>query len=117
MSHQISMRPKLTLRDVETGKIKDRLKAFNFSSKVELRNPIDGTTMSKTGKEFIVEFAVRVLEDGIFWMPSTEDQLRKEMLNYVVLRRSPTTNKPVSQSRSILVVVSQSTVPVRPNPV
>ena len=100
LSHQMAARPKVTRRDVETAKIKDRLVAFNFSSNVELRSPVDGTAITKTGKQFLVEFAVRVLEDNIFWMPATEDQLRKEMLNYVVLRRSPTTNKPVYGAES-----------------
>jgi len=100
LSHQMALRPKLTRRDVETAKIKDRLISFNFSSKVEMRSPIDGQKMSKTGKEFIVEFAVRVFEDGIFWMPSNEEALRKQLLNYVVLRRSPTTNKPVYGAES-----------------
>lgn len=100
LSAQVAMQPKVTRRDVETAKIKDRLVAFNFSSKVEMRSPIDGIKIQKSGKEFIVEFAVRVMEDGILWMPSTEDQLRKEMLNYVVLRRSPTTNKPVYGAES-----------------
>jgi hypothetical protein len=100
LSHQMSISPKRTRRDVETAKIKDRLVAFNFSSKVELRSPIDGVLTTKSGKEFIVEFAVRVFEDGILWMPSEENQLRKELLNYVVLRRSPTTNKPVYGAES-----------------
>jgi len=100
LSAQVAMQPKVTRRDVETAKIKDRLVSFNFSSKVELRSPIDGAKIHKTGKEFLVEFAVRVMEDGIFWMPSTEDHLRKQMLNYVVLRRSHITNKPVYGAES-----------------
>ena len=95
MSHQVSVGPMRTRRDVETAKIKDRLVSFNFSQKIELRSPVDGTPISKSGKDFLVEFAVRVLEDGILWFPESETQLRKELLNYVVLRRSPTTNKPV----------------------
>ena len=95
MSFNVASGPKKTRRDVETAKLKDRLVSFNFSSKVELRSPIDGTPISKSGKDFIVEYAIRVLEDGILWFPESEKQLRKEMLNYVILRRSPTTNKPV----------------------
>ena len=95
LSFQVAAGPKNTRRDVETAKIKDRLVSFNFSSKVKLRSPIDGIEISKSGKDFLVEYAVRCLEDGILWMPESEDTLRKQMLNYVVLRRSPTTNKPV----------------------
>lgn len=100
LSQQIAILPKATARDVETAKIKDKIFAFNFSSKVELRSPIDGVEISKSGKDFIVEFAIRVLEDGIFWFPSSEERLRREFLNYVVLRRSPTTNKPVYGAES-----------------
>lgn len=100
LSAQVAMRPKVTHRDTETAKIKDRLMSFNFSSKIEMHSPIDGVKIEKSGKEFIVEFTVRVLEDGILWIPSTEEALRKQMLNYVVLRRSPTTNKPVYGAQS-----------------
>jgi len=100
LSQQMSMGPKKTPRDVETAKIKDRLISFNFSSKVELRNPLDGTPIKKSGKEFLVEFTIRVLEQGMLCMPSEEEHLRRQMLNYVVLKRSPTTNKPVYGAES-----------------
>lgn len=97
---------KKTLQDIETAKLTERLKAFNFSSKVELRNPFDGTPITKASKEFLVENAQRVFEDegptggGIVWMPEGEKQLQNELLHYTILKRSPTTNKAVYGTES-----------------
>ena len=95
MAHKIRGAPKPTLQHVETAKLVDRLVSYNFSSKVELRSPIDGTIITKSGKDFLVEQAIRVFEDGKIWFPTHDEQLRKELMNYVVLRRTPTTNKPI----------------------
>jgi len=85
---------------VSTSKLADRLKSFNFSSNVEMRSPVDGQKMKKAGKAFLVENAVRQFEDGRVWFSLYDEQLKKELLNYVVLRRSPTTNKPVYGAES-----------------
>lgn len=95
MAHKVRMSPKPTLQHVETAKLVDRLVSFNFSSKVELRSPIDGTIISKSGKDFLVENTIRAFEDGKICFPVGDEQLRKELMNYVVLRRTPTTNKPI----------------------
>lgn len=90
-----------TAQDFQTVKLSERLKSFNFSGKVSLRNPIDGTPIEKQGKDFLVETAQRVFEDpgrsgeGIVWFPDNDKQLKDELLHYRVLRRSPTTNRPV----------------------
>ena len=82
-------------RDVETARIAERLVAFNFSQRVELRSPIDGTVILKTGKEYLVENAIRVFEDGRIWFPESDHVLKDQLLNYRVLRRTITNNKPV----------------------
>lgn len=84
-----------TPREVETSKLYERLVAFNFSQKIELRSPIDGTTIKKSGKEYLVENAVRIFEDQIIWYPVEDLELFKQLQHYVVLRRTPTTNKPI----------------------
>lgn len=76
--------------DVETAKIMDRLVAFNFSSKVTLRNPLDNKEFEKTGKDFLVENLVRILEDRNFWFSVDDNVLLKQMLSYVVLKRGAT---------------------------
>lgn len=94
-AHALSTKPVKTAFEMETAQLKDRLKAFNFSQKVELRSPIDGTLIKKTGKEFLVENAIRVFEEERLWFPENDNSLVKQLTNYRILRRSPTTNKPV----------------------
>lgn len=87
--------------DLETIRLRDRLKSFNFSSKVELRNPIDGTVIEKPSKEFLVENTQRIFEDngskgsGIVWIPETEEVLIAQMQNYVVQKINKSSGKPV----------------------
>lgn len=95
MSYEMKGKPKKDQRDVQTALLVDRLVAFNFSSKVELTSPIDGTKFNKTSKDYLVENAVRIFEDGRVWFPEEDEVLRKQLLNYVVLKRNPTTNKPI----------------------
>jgi hypothetical protein len=81
--------------EAQTAKLMERLVAYNFSQKVELRSPIDGRVITKTGKEFLVENAVSVFEDNRIWFSEQDKSLLDQLLNYRVLRRSITTNKPI----------------------
>lgn len=95
-----------TLQDVETSKLTQRLKSYNFSSNITLRNPVDNTTFEKAGKQFLVENAQRIFEDGgqvgngIVEYPESDNQLKDELLHYTVLRRSATTGKAVYGTES-----------------
>ena len=91
------LRPKAnkTPVDVETIKLGDRLVAYNFSKNVILKDPVTGQDIKKAGKHFLVENAVRIFEDGLFKYPESDETLRKQLHNYVILRRHATTNKPV----------------------
>lgn len=97
----LKMKPKKTNFDLETIKLTDRLKAFNFSSKVELRNPVDNSTFDKPAKEFLVENSQRLFEDsgskgaGVIWIPEDEDVLIKQLMNYVILKTHASTGKPI----------------------
>ena len=99
-------KPNKNLQDIETIKLRERLKAFNFSGKVVLNNPVDGTQIERGGKEFLVENAQRIFEDpgpagnGIVWFPEADRQLKDELLHYTILRRSPITNKPIYGTES-----------------
>ena len=73
----------------------DRLVAFNFSKSVELRDPVTNKQIKKAGKAFLVENAVRIMEDGKFCFPHEDESLSKQMLNYIVAKRNAATNKPV----------------------
>jgi replicative DNA helicase len=94
-SHKLKFKEQKTPLEVESAKLGERLKSFNFSQKVVLKSPIDGTDIKKTGKEFLVENSVRVFEDRRIWFPEDDETLLKQLLTYSVLRRSRTSNKPV----------------------
>ncbi len=106
IAFNLIQKPNKTLQDIETTKLTERLKSYNFSSKITLRNPIDGTMFEKGGKEFLVENAQRIFEDagptnnGIIFFPEMDNQLKDELLHYSVLRRSVTTGKPIYGTES-----------------
>ena len=81
--------------DRETVQIGERLKAFNFSKNVTLKNPIDGTDIVKNGKEFLVQNAIRVFETQRIWFPEDDADLKDQLLNYVDLGRSKSSGKPI----------------------
>jgi hypothetical protein len=81
--------------DMETVQLSERLIAFNFSKNVILRDPTDGTEIKKPGKHYLVENAVRIFEEGLFFFPYSDLVLAKQLMNYIVLRRHASTNKPV----------------------
>lgn len=99
-SQEMLLKGPTTPLEQSLAKIAARLKSFNFSQKVELKNPINGTEITKTGKEFLVENAVRVFESGALNIPVADNVLRKQLLNYIVLRRHPSNNKPVYGMKS-----------------
>jgi hypothetical protein len=99
-SQQVLLKGPKTLLEQQLAKLSTRLKSFNFSQRVELKNPFDGTAIERTGKEFLVENAVRVFESGNLRIPVSDNVLRKQLTNYVVLRRHPSNNRPVYGMKS-----------------
>jgi replicative DNA helicase len=95
LSHRKRGKSHKSAMDEETSKIVDRLVSFNFSKNINLKDPLTGQTIVKSGKHYLVENAVRVLEDNRFHFPHRDEVLAKQFLNYIVLRRHATTNKPV----------------------
>jgi len=89
------VRAAVTAFDKSKMQLGTKLKKFNFSQKVELVNPVDNTLLERTGKEFLVENTVRVFEEQRIGFPANDSTLRTQMLNYVVLRRHKTNNRPV----------------------
>jgi hypothetical protein len=83
---EVGMKKQKTQMDVQTMALTDRLKAFNFSGKVELRNPLDNKTFTKSGKDFLVENTIRILEDSRFWFSVDDQVLLKQLLNYIKLK-------------------------------
>lgn len=99
-AHRITVHGSKTILDQETAKIGQRLKKFNFSQKVELTDPVRGNLFTRTGKEFLVENAVRVFESERLRFPQNDNTLKSQLLNYVVLRRHITNNRPVYGMRT-----------------
>ena len=95
MSYQLRAKQNKTAIDLETVKLFDTLVAFDFSSNVMLKNPVDGSDMKKPAKEFLVENAIRTLEEGLFVFPHSDEALRKQFGNYIVVRRHATTGRPI----------------------
>jgi len=94
-AHRLKSSNNLSAIDKQTVKLSERLISFNFSRNIELKDPVDGTTIKKSGKHYIVENAVRILEDSLFIFPESDDILTKQMMNYVVTKVSKLTGKPV----------------------
>jgi hypothetical protein len=94
-AHNLKAKQGKTPVDMETVQLSERLIAFNFSKNVILRDPTDGTEIKKPGKHYLVENAVRIFEEGLFFFPYSDLVLAKQLMNYIVLRRHASTNKPV----------------------
>ena len=94
-AHKLKNKSRRTPIEEEAVYLLDRLVAFNFSKSVELRDPVTGKQIKKAGKAYLVETAVRIMEDGKFSFPHEDEVLTKQMLNYIVVKRNAATNKPV----------------------
>lgn len=70
------------------------LKPINFSSSIEIPDPLTNKMVKKDTKSYMVENAVRMFEREIFIFPKSDDVLKKQLAGYVILRRTPT-GKPV----------------------
>lgn len=94
-SYKLRSKPNKTAIDQQTIRLHDILIAYNFSQSVILKDPVTGEDIKKSGKHFLVENAARTFEDGLFKFPESDDILKKQLLNFIIKRRHPTTNKPV----------------------
>jgi replicative DNA helicase len=81
--------------DCRLGEI---LKAINFSSNIEIPDPLTNKMVKKDTKSYMIENAVRMFEREIFIFPKTDDILKKQLAGYIIQRRTPT-GKPVFGAR------------------
>tara|TARA_E500000331_G_scaffold357178_1_gene417894 strand:- start:496 stop:2613 length:2118 start_codon:yes stop_codon:yes gene_type:complete len=81
--------------EIETAKIADKLVAFNFSSNLKLKDPITNKDIKKTGKHFLVENTVRVLQERLFKFPYEDERLKEQFFNYIIVKYNNQNNKPV----------------------
>lgn len=60
------------------------VKPFDFGSAVEIRDPFTKELRKKPAKGFLVESAVRRFESGDIMISKYDEQLKKELLGYIV---------------------------------
>lgn len=70
------------------GKLAERLKPINFSSKIEIPDPLTKQMVKKEMKPYMVENAVRMFERGLFSFPKTDEILKDQLGGYVIQRRT-----------------------------
>jgi len=80
------------------AKLGVRLRAINFSAKIELPDPITRQMIKKDTKSYMVENAVRMFERGIFIFPKSDQILKDQLGGYVIQRRTQL-GKPVFGAR------------------
>ena len=103
---QVEMLHKMGLKNPST-RLHTKVKAFDFASKVEIRDPKTGSLIKKSAKPFMVNVASMQLEEGRCILPKSEDTqvfvettdgestgqqsgLVQQMRNFEVLRYSST---------------------------
>ena len=94
-AYALRSKPNKTATELETVKIPDRLKAFNFSSNIILKDPITNQNIKKMGKLFLVENAIRILQEQLFIFPTEDTVLKDQFFNYIIEKYNKQNNKPV----------------------
>ena len=64
--------------------LKDIVKAYNFSSKIEARDPLTKRPIKKHAKVFLVENAARFFEENRLMLSSWDTVLRNQLANYII---------------------------------
>lgn len=82
-------------KEEATARIADILVSFNFSSNVKLKDPITNKDIKKTGKHFLVENAIRILQEGLFKFPVEDTRLKDQFFNYIIKKRQADNHKPI----------------------
>lgn len=68
------------------ARLRDIIKQYDFSSKIEIHDLITKEPILKAAKPFLVENMVRRFETQNFKFPEKDDQFEKELLGYVIDR-------------------------------
>lgn len=69
--------------------VQRRIKAYDFGSKVQIKEPSSGRLIEHPAKPFLVENAVRRFEDKVIKFSFEDELLRKQLLNYIIKSRQP----------------------------
>ena len=65
-------------------RLKDIVKTYNFSSKIEIIDPVTKRPIKKPAKPFLVENAVRRFEERTIEISSFDSLLKKQLENYII---------------------------------
>jgi len=78
-----SRHAKATSPNSPDAHIEDKLVAYDFSRKVEFRDPNTGVMKKAAAKPFLVENSVRQFENGLMFFPASDRTLHNQLLNYI----------------------------------
>ena len=67
----------------------ENLHSYDFGSKIEYQDPLDGTIQKTNAKPFLVENSVRRFEEGRIHYPAKDPFITKQLLNYIIGGLSP----------------------------
>ena len=70
------------------GKLAERLRPINFSSKIEVPDPLTKQMVKKDMKPYMIENAVRMFERGLFNFPKSDNILKDQLAGYIIQRRT-----------------------------
>ena len=65
------------------AKIGPKIKAYDFSARIEYRHPVTGEIRTSIAKPFLVENSVRHFENRLIYFPATDGILHNQLLNYI----------------------------------
>jgi hypothetical protein len=75
-------------RNLLDAKLKDIIVPINFSSKIEVPDPITKEKIKKHMKPFMVENAVRFFEHGVIEISNEDKVLSNQLENYIIKHRT-----------------------------
>lgn len=78
-----SRHAKVTRPNSPDAYIEDKLVSYDFSKKIEFRDPNTGTMKKALAKPFLVENSIRQFENGLIFFPYTDKTLHNQLLNYI----------------------------------
>jgi hypothetical protein len=76
--------------DPVKARLKDIVRPINFSSSIEVPDPMTHEPVKKPMKPFLVETSVRMFEQQLIEIPREDKTLVNQLENYIIKRRSPT---------------------------
>jgi len=83
-----SQQIRMTKPEDPVSMLYDNFVSYDFGSKIEVRDPVDGNLIKKPAKDWLVQNCVRRFEEGRIHIPIQEELLKKQLHNYVIDRTS-----------------------------